>query len=97
MRFDACRVRLDKDYLESTCAMPTTESLSTAVLVKQTRKRLGLTQLQFAKTLGVSFQSVNRWERGKTKPLPIVLKQIEVMVHEMGESGSDLLAKYFMD
>jgi DNA-binding transcriptional regulator YiaG len=77
--------------------MPTTESLSTAVLVKQTRKRLGLTQLQFAKTLGVSFQSVNRWERGKTKPLPIVLKQIEVMVHEMGESGSDLLAKYFMD
>jgi len=46
---------------------------------------------------GVSFQSVNRWERGKTKPLPIVLKQIEVMVREMGESGSDLLAKYFMD
>jgi DNA-binding transcriptional regulator YiaG len=45
--------------------MPVTESLSTAVLVKETRKRLGLTQLQFAKTLGVSFQSVNRWERGR--------------------------------
>jgi transcriptional regulator with XRE-family HTH domain len=67
--------------------MPTTESLSTAVLVKETRKRLGLTQLQFAKILGVSFQSVNRWERGKTRPLPIILKQIEVMVREMGESG----------
>jgi len=75
--------------------MPVTESLSTAVLVKETRKRLGLTQLQFAKTLGVSFQSVNRWERGKTKPLPIVLKQIELMVREMGESGQDLLKRYF--
>ncbi len=77
--------------------MSVTESLSTAVLVKETRKRLGLTQLQFAKTLGVSFQSVNRWERGRTKPLPIVLKQIEVMVKEMGDRGQDLLAKYFAD
>jgi transcriptional regulator with XRE-family HTH domain len=74
--------------------MPVTESLSTAVLVKETRKRLGLTQLQFAQALGVSFQSVNRWERSKTKPLPIVLKQIEAMVKEMGESGSDLLERY---
>ncbi len=77
--------------------MPVTSSLSIPMLVKDTRKRLGLTQLQFAKTLGVSFQSVNRWERGKTKPLPIVLKQIEVMVKEMGESGSDLLERYFVE
>ena len=97
MRFDASRVRLDKDHLEDTCAMPVTESLSTAVLVKETRKRLGLTQLQFAKKLGVSFQSVNRWERGKTKPLPIILKQIEVMVKEMGDRGTDLLNEYFAD
>ncbi len=75
--------------------MPVTESLSTAVLVKETRKRLGLTQVQFAQTLRVSFQSVNRWERGKTKPLPIVLKQIEVMGKEMGDRSSDLLEKYF--
>ncbi len=78
-------------------AMPVTESLSTAVLVKETRKRLGLTQLQFAKTLGVSFQSVNRWERGKTKPLPIVLRQIEVIVKDMGDRGQDLLKQYFTD
>ncbi len=75
--------------------MPTTDSLSTAVLVRETRKRLNLTQLQFAKRLGVSFQSVNRWERGKTKPLPIILKQIEVMVKEMGDRGTDLLESYF--
>jgi DNA-binding XRE family transcriptional regulator len=75
--------------------MPVTESLSTAMLVKETRKRLGLTQVQFAQTLGVSFQSVNRWERGKTKPLLIALNQIEVMLKEMGVRGSDLLMKYF--
>jgi DNA-binding transcriptional regulator YiaG len=67
------------------------------MLVKETRKRLGLTQLQFAQTLGVSFQSVNRWERGKTKPLPIILKQIEVMVNEMGDRRCDLLEKYFAE
>jgi DNA-binding transcriptional regulator YiaG len=77
--------------------MPVTQSSSTAALVKETRKCLGLTQVQFAQSLGVSFQSVNRWERSKTKPLPIVLKQIEVMVKEMGDSGQDLLAKYFVD
>ncbi len=77
--------------------MPLTESPSTALLVKETRKRLGLTQLQFAKTLGVSFQSVNRWERGRTKPLPIILKQIEGMVREMGDRGQDLLNEYFAD
>ncbi len=95
MRFDASSVSFDKDYLEGTLAMPITELSSTAVLVKETRKRLGLTQLQFAKTLGVSFQSVNRWELGKTKPLPVIFKQIEVMVKEMGESGTDLLKQYF--
>lgn len=77
--------------------MPVNSSPSIPVLVKETRKRLGLTQYQFAKALGVSFQSVNRWERGKTKPLPIILKQIEVMVKEMGESGQDLLIKYFVN
>ncbi len=77
--------------------MPVTSSPSIPMLVKETRKRLGLTQLQFAQTLGVSFQSVNRWERGKTKPLPIILKQIEVMVNEMGDRRCDLLEKYFAE
>ena len=97
MRFDTSWVSLEKDYLGDIPAMPVTESLSTAVLVKEIRKRLGLTQLQFAQSLGVSFQSVNRWERGKTKPLPIVLKQIEVKLKEIGDRGSDLLEKYFAE
>jgi putative transcriptional regulator len=88
-------VRLYKDHLRGIFAMPITSTPSIPRLVKEIRKRLGLTQVQFAEALGVSFQSVNRWERGKTKPLPIVLKQIEAMVKEMGESGMDLLKQYF--
>ncbi|HEY9631602.1 MAG TPA: helix-turn-helix transcriptional regulator [Coleofasciculaceae cyanobacterium] len=66
-----------------------------ATLVRETRQRLKLSQAKFAEKLGVSFQSVNRWENGRTKPLPVALKQIEQLLHQMGEQGKDLLAKYF--
>jgi transcriptional regulator with XRE-family HTH domain len=77
--------------------MPVSNSVEIAALVRETRHRLGLTQLQFAQKLGVSFQSVNRWENGRTQPLPIVLKQIEETLRKMGESGTDLLEQYFAD
>jgi hypothetical protein len=32
---------------------------------------------------------------GRTKPLSSVLKLLEVMMKEMGESGQDLLMKHF--
>lgn len=38
--------------------------------IKKLRKRLGLTQMKFAKLLNVSFATENRWERGHTVPLP---------------------------
>ncbi len=66
-----------------------------ALLVRETRQRLKLSQAKFAAKLGVSFQSVNRWENGWTKPLAIALKQIEHLLHQTGASGKDLLAKYF--
>ncbi|HEY9663742.1 MAG TPA: helix-turn-helix domain-containing protein [Allocoleopsis sp.] len=68
-----------------------------ANLVRETRQRLNLSQEKFAATLGVSFQSVNRWENGRTKPLPIALKQIEHLLYQMGEAGQDLLVKYFSE
>jgi hypothetical protein len=40
---------------------------------------------------------VNRWERGKTKPLPIILKQIEELVKEMGDRGSEFSEQYFAE
>ncbi|QYO68141.1 hypothetical protein [Leptolyngbya sp. 7M] len=30
------------------------------------------------------FQSVNWWENGHTTPLPVALKQIEWLLHQMG-------------
>ncbi|MBW4471891.1 MAG: helix-turn-helix domain-containing protein [Stenomitos rutilans HA7619-LM2] len=71
------------------------EQLALADLVRETRQRLQLSQVKFATKLGVSFQSVNRWENGRTKPLPVALKQIEHLLQHMGETGKDLLLKYF--
>ncbi|MDX2213687.1 MAG: helix-turn-helix transcriptional regulator [Oculatellaceae cyanobacterium bins.114] len=77
--------------------MPVIDQLQLANLVRETRQRLNLSQEKFAAKLGVSFQSVNRWENGRTKPLPIALKQIEHLLYQMGESGQDLLVKYFSE
>ena len=74
-----------------------TDQLDLANLVRETRQRLELSQAQFATKLGVSFQSVNRWENGRTKPLPVALKQIEHLLHQMGEPGKELLVKYFSE
>lgn len=44
--------------------------------IKQKRIKLGLTQEAFAQLLGVSFQTINRWERGSFKPSPLALEKI---------------------
>jgi DNA-binding transcriptional regulator YiaG len=77
--------------------MPAIDQSELADLVRETRQRLELSQAKFAAKLGVSFQSVNRWENGRTKPLPIALKQIEHLLHQMGDTGTDLLVKYFSE
>ena len=77
--------------------MPAIGQTELADLVRETRQRLELSQAKFAVRLGVSFQSVNRWENGRTKPLPIALKQIEHLLHQMGDSGKDLLVKYLSE
>ncbi|MBW4419678.1 MAG: helix-turn-helix domain-containing protein [Myxacorys californica WJT36-NPBG1] len=68
-----------------------------AELVRESRHRLELSQTKFAAKLGVSFQSVNRWENGRTNPLPIALKRIEHLLRQMGDTGKDLLVKYFSE
>ena len=75
--------------------MPATDYPHSADLVRETRQRLTLAQVKFAAKLGVSFQSINRWENGRTKPLPIALKQIEPLLHQMGDRGKDRLVNYF--
>lgn len=36
--------------------------------IKQIREKALLTQVEFAKVIGISFMTVQRWEQGKNKP-----------------------------
>ncbi len=47
--------------------------------IKQLRNKLGLSQEQLAKRLGVSFVTVNRWENKKTKPSALAVEAIKVL------------------
>lgn len=42
--------------------------MSYAEAIKYLRKKLILSQAELAKLLGVSIQSINRWENGKHEP-----------------------------
>ncbi|MDZ8081694.1 MAG: helix-turn-helix domain-containing protein [Nostoc sp. DcaGUA01] len=75
--------------------MAAIEKTELAELIRETRARLELSQVKFAEKLGVSFHSVNRWENGRTKPLPLAMKQIETLLYSLGDRGEDLLARYF--
>jgi len=44
--------------------------------IKDYRARLGLTQVELAARLGVSFATVNRWENSQTKPSALAWQQI---------------------
>jgi putative transcriptional regulator len=48
------------------------------------RESLVLTQMAFAKELGVSFTSVNRWENEVQKPSSLVVKTLKAYCKERG-------------
>lgn len=45
--------------------------------IREIRQKCFLSQEAFAKELGVSFATVNRWESGKTKPTYKTMKLID--------------------
>ena len=45
--------------------------------IKEIRQKCFLSQEAFAKELGVSFATVNRWESGKTRPTYKTMKLID--------------------
>lgn len=66
-------------------------------LIRELRLETGLTQEQFAAELGVTCSSVNRWENGRSKPLPLARQRILQLLEQMGDRGKELLAKYLVD
>ena len=68
-----------------------------ADLIRELRQQLGLSQEKLAAKLGVSFRTVNRWENRRAVPSALATKQIESLLHQMGDAGQELLAKYCAD
>lgn len=63
-------------------------------LVRELRLDTGLTQEQLAAELGVTCSSVNRWENGRSQPLPLAMQKIEEMLLSKGKRGKELIGKY---
>lgn len=57
--------------------------------IKEARTRLNLSQEKFAAKLGVSFSSVNRWEKGKFFPNYMAQKLFEDFCKQNGIEFND--------
>ena len=55
--------------------------------IKELRERLELTQEVFARILGVSFATVNRWENGKTVPTGDYARVLQTLRHLTSPNG----------
>jgi transcriptional regulator with XRE-family HTH domain len=56
-------------------------------LIRKLRLARGLTQEQFAASLGVVYPTVNRWENGHAQPSPLAMQKIEELRQHLGENG----------
>jgi len=65
--------------------------------IRELRLLTELTQEQFAAAIGVTYNTVNRWERGRMKPSRLALKQIEQLLRAQGERVRPLTKKYFSE
>lgn len=52
-------------------------------IIHDLRLAFGLTQEQFAATVGVTYTTINRWENGRSKPSPLAMGKIEGMLEEI--------------
>ena len=57
-----------------------------ADILKEVRKELKITQEQFARDIGVSFSTLNRWERGHRLPSPLAKQTIKTYCNDKGVS-----------
>ncbi|HZR80147.1 MAG TPA: helix-turn-helix domain-containing protein [Candidatus Binatia bacterium] len=56
--------------------------------IRNLRKKLGLTQEEFAHAVAVTFSTVNRWENGHAKPSKLARRAIEALMSPKGASNS---------
>ena len=65
-------------------------------LVRELRKRTGLSQEKFAAKLGVTFPTINRWENGRARPSPLAMQRIEDFLQNLGDNGKELIQEFFI-
>jgi len=70
---------LYKDHVVAFLAM-----LSTPELVSRIREHTGDTQERLARRLGVSFPTINAWERGRSTPRRTHRRELEQLAEELG-------------
>lgn len=51
-------------------------------LVKKIRQATGWTQEKLAQEIGVSFSTVNGWERGRRYPQPFLLRKLQEIAEQ---------------
>ncbi len=65
------------------------ETVEIQALVKRLRERMGLTQEQFAREVGVTFSTVNLWENGHRRPQPYLMKRLFEMEATLGQGTAE--------
>lgn len=53
-----------------------------AEVIKKLRDKMLLSQEEFAKVLGVSYASINRWENGKHEPTIKIKRKLRSLFNE---------------
>ena len=55
--------------------------------LKQLRERLGLTQEEFGKALGIARNTISRYESGRHKQITFTISQVKRLVELMEQEG----------
>ncbi len=71
------------------------ENSQISSLIRELRKRLNTSQEKLAAQLRVSLPTINRWEKGKSKPDPRASHLIEQFLRRLGPKYHDLHERYF--
>lgn len=73
-------------------SLPSTSPISDRIHALS--QRFNLPQEKFAAKLGVSFEAVNRWEKGHRLASSIALQRIEDLWPSIGKPGKNLLKPF---
>lgn len=66
-------------------------------VIKVTRQKAFMSQESFAKELGVSISTINRWETGKSKPNLTAMKELKNFCQNHSLSYEDIESEWFKE